>query len=145
MIKKLPLATIAGAVAQFLLGWLVYGIILAKFMETNTNHFEGLMKDMNSGSFMVLIFCSGLVMSFMIAAIFQRWAKIKTFFNGFIGGLWLGFLLSLSYDLYFLAAMNLMSVGGTIVDIITSSITTGIVGGIIGWILGMGKKQVVVA
>jgi hypothetical protein len=141
MMKKLPLATVVGAVVQFLLGWLVYGVILAGFMESHTHHFEGLMKDMNTASFMILIFCSGLVMSFLIASIFQRWAKIKTFVDGFVGGLWFGFLFALSMDLYYLAAMNLMSKKGLLVDIICSTIITGIVGGIIGWILGMGKKQ----
>ncbi len=82
MTKKLILATIAGSVVQFLLGWLIYGLLLANFMNSQTTHYEGLMKDMNTGSFIILIFISGLVMSFLIAFIFQRWAKSEKFLNG---------------------------------------------------------------
>jgi len=60
MIKKLILAALAGSVIQFLLGWLIYGILLANFMNCNTSHYEGLMKDMETGSFIILIFLSGL-------------------------------------------------------------------------------------
>jgi hypothetical protein len=140
MTKKLILAALAGAVAQFLLGWLIYGIVLANFMSSQTTHFEGLMKDMNTGSFMILIFLSGLVMSCLIAFIFQRWAKFDKFQSGLTGGIVLGFFFALSYDLNFLASMNLMTFRGMIVDVIAMSIMLGIIGGIIAWILGMKPK-----
>jgi len=142
MTKKLIIATIAGSILQFLLGWLIYGLLLANFMSCNTNHFDGLMKDMNTGSFMILIFISGLVMSFLIAYIFQRWAKFETFNKGIIGGMVLGFFLALSYDLYFFASMNLMSFQAMVVDIITNTVVMGIIGGVIGWILGFKSKPV---
>jgi hypothetical protein len=140
MIKKLILAALAGSVIQFLLGWLIYGVLLANFMSCNTNHYDGLMKDMNTGSFMILIFISGLVMSFLIAFIFQRWAKFETLTKGLTGGMILGFLLALSYDLYFFASMNLMSFSAMIVDIIVNTIIIGIIGAVIAWILGFKSK-----
>jgi hypothetical protein len=140
MTKKLILAALVGAVAQFLLGWLIYGIVLAKFMSSQTTHYEGLMKDMSSGSFLILIFLSGFVMACLIAFIFQRWAKFEKFQSGLSGGMVLGFMIALSYDLNFLASMNLMTVPGVIVDVIGTSIMFGIVGGIIAWILGMKPK-----
>ena len=129
----------AGSVVQFVLGWLIYGILLAGFMNSQTTHYEGLMKDMNSGSFIILIFLSGFVMSFFIAFIFQRWAKFETFFMGLTAGMFLGFFMSLSYDLASYSMMNLMSAGSLVVDVITATIVTGIVGAVIGWILGKGK------
>ena len=93
MTKKLILAALAGSVAQFLLGWLVYGLLLANFISTQTVHYEGLMKDMNTGSFMILVFIAGLVMSFLISYIFQRWGKLDTFLKGLNGGLFFGFFM----------------------------------------------------
>jgi hypothetical protein len=142
MMKKLCLAALAGSVVQFLLGFLVYGLLLASFMDANTIHYEGLMKDMNSASFIILIFLAGLVMSTLIAFIFQRWAKFDKFSAGFTGGMVLGFFISLSYDLSSYSMMNLVSVGGFVVDVIVATILTGIVGGTIAWVLGMkGKEQ----
>jgi uncharacterized membrane protein len=136
MNKKLIFAALAGAILQFFLGWLVYGILLVNFMESNTTHYEGLMKDMKGPGFMIGIFLSGLVMSFLVAYIFQRWGKFVTFMKGLSAGAFLGFFLALSYDLYFYSSMNLMTLTGTIVDIITSTIMSAILGGVIAWILG---------
>jgi hypothetical protein len=140
MTKKLILAALAGTIVQFLLGWLIYGLLLADFMNSHTTHYDGLMKDMNSGSFMILILLSGLVMSLLIAFIFQRWAKFEKFFMGLGGGMVLGFCIALSFDLYFLASMNLFSAGGAIVDIIANTVVTGIVGAVIAWVLGFKSK-----
>jgi hypothetical protein len=142
MTKKLILATIAGSVVQFLLGWLIYGLLLANFMNSQTTHYEGLMKDMSTGSFIVLIFISGLVMSFLIAFIFQRWAKFEKFLMGLTGGMLLGFFMALSYNLSSLAMENLLSISAMIVDVIVSSVVMGIVGAVIAWILGFKSKTV---
>jgi len=139
MIKKLLLATVAGSVVQFILGWLIYGLLLAGFMSSQSIHYDGLMKDMNSGSFIIVIFLSGFVMSLFIAFVFQRWAKFEKFFMGLTGGMVMGFFMSLSYDLASYSMMNLMSAGALVVDVITATIVTGIVGGVISWILGAGK------
>ena len=140
MTKKLILATIAGSVVQFLLGWLVYGLILADFMNSHTIHYEGMAKDMESGSFIILIFISGLFMSFMISYIFQRWAKFSHFMQGLNGGMFLGFFMSGTYDLATYAMMNVITVNSMIVDVIAATIVAGIVGGVIAWVLGMGSK-----
>ena len=142
MIKKLILATLAGSVVQFLLGWLIYGLLLANFMNSHTTHYEGLMKDMNTGSFIILIFISGLVMSFLIAFIFQRWGKIEKFFMGLTSGMILGFFIALSYDLSTLAMENLFSKRAMIVDVIANTIVVGIVGAVIAWVLGFKSKDV---
>jgi len=136
MTKRLILAALSGSIVQFLLGWLIYGLLLANFMSTQMTHFEGLMKDMNTWTFMLLTFFSGLAMSFLIAFIFQRWAKFDRFVKGMTAGMIFGGLVTLSFDLYSLGAMNMMTVAAAVVDVITSIITTGIVGGVIACVLG---------
>lgn len=142
MTKKLILATLAGSVVQFLLGWLIYGLLLANFMNSHMTHkYEGLMKDMNSGSFIILIFISGLLMSFLIAFIFQRWAKFDKFFMGLTAGMLIGLFFALTYDVSGYAMMNMFSVTVIIVDVIVATIITGIVGGVIAWVLGFKSKM----
>jgi hypothetical protein len=145
MVKRIILAALAGSVVQFLLGFLIYGLLLAKFMESCSVHYEGLMKDMSGPSFMILMFLSGLVMDLLFAIIFQRWAKFDTFAKGMGGGMIIGFFFALSFDLGTYAMMNLMSATGLVVDVICATILNGIVGGVIGWVLGMGKKAEVQA
>lgn len=140
--KKLIFAAIAGSVLQFLLGWLIYGILLANFMDSQTTHYDGLVKDMNTGSFMILVYLAGLSMSFLLAFIFQRWAKFESILKGLTGGMILGFFIALSYDLNSFSMMNLISVNAMIVDVIAYTVIIGIVGAIIAWILGYKSKDV---
>ena len=41
MNTKVLLAAIVGGVVAFLLGWLLFGILLADFMDKNMIHYEG--------------------------------------------------------------------------------------------------------
>ncbi len=138
MNSKIIVATIAGGVAYFLLGWLIYGILLMDFYTANTIQYAGLWKEMPN---LLLMFLSNLLGAFLLAFIFHRWAGISTFSGGLTGGLILGLILALMWDLYFLSSMNLYSVTLVVVDVIVSTIFTGIIGGLIGWILGFGKKE----
>jgi len=142
MNPKVTIATIAGGVAYFLLGWLIYGILLMDFYTANTIQYPGLWKEMPN---LLLMFISNLLGAFLLAFIFHRWAGIKTFLGGLTGGLILGLILSLMWDLYFLSSMNLYSLTLVLVDVIVGTIFTGIIGGLIGWILGFGKKDKVIA
>ena len=138
MNAKLIIASLAGGVLMFFLGWLVYGVLLMSFYEANTTHYEGLMKEMPNMYLMVL---SNLLMGFLLAFMFQRWAGFKTLSAGLTGGLIFGFLIALIYDLYFLACMNLFPLKLMIVDVIVSTVITCITGALIGWILGFEKKK----
>jgi hypothetical protein len=139
MNTKLILSTLAGTVVAYLLGWLIYGVLLASFMTNNTVHYDGLMKAMD-GSFMFLILLSNLVMVFLVAFIFQRWAKFEKLLQGLTAGMLLGFLFALSYDLYFIASMNLINVSSMIVDIIANTVVVGITGAVVAWVLGYKSK-----
>ncbi len=138
MNMKLTLATIAGAIVSFFLGWIVYGLLLMGFFTANSIHYEGLMLEMPNIWIMII---ADLSMGFLLAFIFQRWAKFDTFMKGLYGGLIFGFFLALAMDLFSLSMMNLYTPVYVIVDIIVGTIMNGIVGGVIGWILGMGKKE----
>ncbi len=138
MNAKFFLSAIAGAITNFLLGWLVYGILLKGFAEANMTQYPGLMPEMPN---IFLILLSTLFMAFLIAFIFQRWAGYSTFMNGLYGGMIIGFFIGASMDLSMFAMMNLFTPLYMIVDILVATVLTGIMGGVIAAILGIRKKE----
>lgn len=45
MNSKFIIASVAGGIASFLLGWLIYGILLMDFMKANSMYYANLMKE----------------------------------------------------------------------------------------------------
>jgi len=139
MNTKIIIAALITAIVNFLLGWLVFGVILMDFYKSNTVQYDGLMKEMPN---LLFIFLSGLLYGFLFAFIFEKWARIRTFGRGFTAGLLLGFLIMTGFDLYFLAGMNLFNWKLVITDILVNTIFSGILGGVTGFILGFNKKSI---
>jgi hypothetical protein len=137
MSSRSLLAIALGAIYLFLTGWLVFGILLMDYYAANTTHYEGLMNEMPN-LFMILI--SNFAWAFVVVYIFDRWAKIKSFGKGFVAGLIIGFPIILSFDLWFLAGMNLFTVSSIVVDILVNTIIFALLGGISGFILGYKKS-----
>ena len=74
MNTKLILATLAGGILYFLLGWLIYGVLLMDFSMANTTQYAGLMKDMPD---LLVLFLGNLSFALLMAWIFQKWANIS--------------------------------------------------------------------
>ncbi len=131
------LTVLVGAIFLFLVGWLVYGFLLMDYYAANVIHYDGLMKEMPN---LLLIFISNLSWAFLFTIIYERWAGIKNFKDGFVAGLIIGLPLFITFDLWFLAGMNLYSTASIIVDIIVNTVISGLLGGLIGWMLGFRKE-----
>ncbi len=127
----------AGGVAGFLLGWLVWGTLLMNTLREVNPQIEGLEKMPPN---LVLIFIGNLVWSLLYALIYSRWAQISTFKAGLIAGAWITGLMALSLDLMFLATTNMISVNGAVIDVIANIAVGALTGGIIGWVLGYGNR-----
>ncbi|HTX89247.1 MAG TPA: hypothetical protein VMC08_09685 [Bacteroidales bacterium] len=137
MNAKFWIASVAGGIFSFLLGWLIYGILLMHFMESQVVHYEGLMNPMPN---LYLIFLANLLTGFFYTIVLSRWAEIRTFVKGLTGGLFLGFSMSLIYDLFMMSQMNLYTYTAMFVDIVATTVIGALTGGLIGWILGYEKK-----
>jgi hypothetical protein len=128
-------ATVAGGVTLFLLGWLVYGVLLESFMREHMNQFPGLMKEPMPE--MVPLILANMVAAGLMAYVFEYWATIRTFMGGLIGGAIIMFLVVLYIDLSFWAFMNLMKdLTGLVVDVVASTVLGAITGGVVGFVLG---------
>ena len=136
MNTKVLLAALAGGVAAFLLGWLVYGILLADTMKSLSVLVEGAEKNPPE---LWAIAVSNILWALFYAMVFTRWAGISTLKAGAMAGLWMSALIALSFDLGLFAMYNMWTMGGVVLDVVVSSVMGAVVGGVVGWVLGTGK------
>ena len=126
-------ATLAGGVASYLLGWLIYGILL-RDMTSMYGSATGVQKtDMRD---MWALILGNFSIAYLLVHIFTRWANISTLQAGATTGALLGFLIWLSVDLIMFGTTNVYSLTGVVVDVIVSTVMGAVSGGVIGWVLG---------
>ena len=136
--KKFVLGTLAGGVAYFFLGFLIYAILMEDFFTAHT--VTGIMKSETEMKYYPMV-AGNLAHAALLAYVFLNWANIKSFSSGLIGGAIIGFFMSAGFDLISYDTAKIMSITGTLVDIVVYTIITSLVGGIVGAVLGMGNKD----
>jgi len=132
MNKKRLLATLAGGVFAFLLGWLIFGILLMDFYTENTTSYPGLFKEPMS---MWTISTGCFLWTFLIAWVYSRSSGEKSILGGTVTGAMLGLLVAAFFDLNFLGNWNLYSPTLLIVDVFVNTFYSACIGAVAGWIL----------
>jgi hypothetical protein len=135
--RKVITGGIIGGIVYFLLGWLIYGIILSKYMAANGN--PCIMRPMEQMIWWALIistFCSG----FLLAVIFN-WANVAGWMEGAKKAALFGLIFSLAIDLgqYSMSTMFLTT-AVLLVDVIAGTVMTAVVGAVIAWVMGKTGK-----
>ena len=140
MLIRVLAATVAGGITIFVLGFLIYGLVLDPYMKANMVQYSGLMKDPPGWAALV---CANLANALLLAFIFDYWAGIKTFVGGLKGGAIVMFLIAITLDLQFLAFMNLWKGDPLpiVADIAGATVLGALAGGVIGQVLGMMSKE----
>ena len=136
---KTILAAVLGAVTHFLLGWIIYGMILMDFMESNMTQYEGLVKEESEA--MVGYILSSVLFAILITYILVK-SNSRTASSGLITAGIVTFLMGLGIDVMFYFGWNLYTSTGIIVDVIAFTIMGGLVGLVIGLVLGWGRENV---
>jgi hypothetical protein len=135
MLSRVLAATVAGGIAFFILGFLIYGLVLDPLViRPNTS--PEVLKLMKDPPVWVLLILGNFVAAFLLAYIFEKWATIRTFVGGLTGGATIFFLYALHTQLMFAAFMNMTSYVPMIADIIGSTILGSLAGGVVGLVLG---------
>ena len=134
---KLIVGTFVGSIANFLGGWVIFGMLLMKTMESNM--VAGVSKTEPN---LLGIFVSGIVYSFLLTFIFERWASIRTLQSGAVAGAIITGLAALSFDIGLFSMANwFTSFSGVVVDVIANTVLGAITGATIGWFLGYNRKD----
>jgi hypothetical protein len=135
--NKILIAGIAGGVIFFLLGWLVYGVLLMDFMSANSGMAASMQK--KTPDMLPLVF-SNLAWGFLFALILGKWSTGVSIAQGASRGAVTGLLVALFVDLSWYATTTMFTVRCLAVDIVAMTVIAAIGGAGIAWILGMGKK-----
>ncbi len=138
MQTKVIIAGIIAGVVSFLLGWVLWGMLLMDYYEANMIVYEGMEKDpMNMLGMVVSQLSGGLLIAYIIgnAAGAMNWKRGATI------GLYVGFFMTLMMTMYFFAFFNWYA-NNTIlvVDLLLNTAFTALLGAIVGWYLGRGTS-----
>jgi len=130
--KKFLAGGLVGGIAFFLLGWLVFGMLLMDFMKSHSDSSSGAFRaegDMVWWSMAVGNLAYGFLLSYVICkavahsvgGVFKTWAITPM-------------LVSISFNCIMYAQVTLWDTTGMVVDIAAMTILGGIGGAIIGWV-----------
>ncbi|KIA86437.1 hypothetical protein [Flavobacterium sp. AED] len=87
-VKNFLVSGIVGGIINFLLGWMLYGIIFKDAFPSNGNEN------------MLFIFLGCLTFGLLTAYIFTKWAGISNWITGFGAGAIIGLFMALYMDLF---------------------------------------------
>lgn len=139
--NKILLAGVVGGVVAFVMGFLVYGLLLANFFEANAGTATNVMRGSDEMLWIPMV-VGHLAWGLLFALIFGRWAGISTFTTGAQAGAVLGLLVSITYDMINLGSTNVMALDAALVDILVTTILSAVVGGTVGWFLGRNVRAI---
>ena len=137
--NKFLIGGIIGGIANFLLGWLVWGMLLKNFMNDHTTEgAKAIMRGDDNMIWWAMIagsLCWGLVLSFVLVK-----SGISNASSGATTGAVLSLLIAAATNFF---QYGMQDVGDTtmmVVGIAANVVVGAIIGAVIGWYLGTGKK-----
>ncbi len=140
--NKILFGALAGGIVYFLLGWLIYGTLLADFANAYPELKPESVTDITRSPMVYwAMFVGCLVYGLLLAVIFGRWASISTFITGAKAGAVITLLMALAFDLMMYSMLKTMTLNGALIDPLISGVMGAITGGVVGWVLGYGNKK----
>ena len=137
--KQNLLATVAGTVTMFVLGYLIWGMATASFFEAHS--IINVMKpdeEMNMG----FIFLGNLFAAFGMSSLYGKWARgYHGFGEGFGFGAWIGFIIGVGMGLLWLGTSNFMDATGHLAEAALDIVFYGVVGAVISLVYKATAKK----
>jgi len=133
--KNRIMATLAGFVTFFLLGWLLYGMLLMDFFIANAGSATGVQRTDTEMVWWALAL-GNVFQSYLLVYIFGKWANITSFAGGLKAGGTIGLILGFAFDLTMYGTSNIMNLTAALVDPLVGTVMMALTGGVIGMVLG---------
>ncbi|MCY4647003.1 MAG: hypothetical protein OXE73_09020 [Gammaproteobacteria bacterium] len=132
MNKNFLMATIAGGVTLFVLGYLIYAVLLADFFANDAINPEPIMWAVTLGQFLSAAFL----------AIILAWKGVANAKEGFQAGAIIGAVMGLAYGLMMYGTMVGMHTIATLLgDTVVSLVVYGVGGAVIAMVLNRGAAE----
>ena len=132
MNSKTFLIGIAGGIVVFLVGFLIYGILMMDYFSANMGSYPGLIKEpMDIWAIGLGNIIWGILLAYLL-----KTSKIESGIQGAIQGALLFFLFSLGSNFVFFGQYNLMPLSLSFVDALCMALMGALSGAVIGWLLG---------
>ena len=128
-ITNFLIAGIVGGIVDFLLGWLLYGMLFR-------DQFPGEMPNM------AFIFLGCMTFGFFVSYIFTRWAAITKFTEGMKAGAIIGLFTALMSNFFMRSNSMEVDYKNMLLDIVISLVMGTIVGASVGYINGKLTKRI---
>lgn len=135
MEKKIIWGGLAGGVTYFLLGFLLYGLLLRSFLESQA--MAGVYKPEPDFLFLII---GNIIMGFLFAIVIGSWAKATSPGDGAKKGFLLSLLFGSGFDLMMYGTSNIMTMQGMLGDIAVIVIMGTIVGAVVTKVMGASKN-----
>lgn len=140
--KKTIIGGIAGGITYFVLGWLVYGMLLMDFMRNNAGSATGVQREQDQIIFWSLAL-GNLCMGFLLSYIIHKANASSPSEAAGIGAV-TGLLMSAGFDFIMYGTSNIANLTATIVDIAVLTVMSGITGMIIA-LVSAPKRRIATA
>ena len=136
--QKILAGTLVAGVALFLLGWLIYGVLLKNLMAENCDNSN--MRPMEEMVWWAMI-ASNLASGLLLAVILN-WLGSYTMGSGIKVGAVLGLLTALSFDLSMYAMTTMFSnLTMVVIDSLCFSVMLALAGLLAAWVMGKMSQQ----
>ena len=136
--KRFVIGTLAGGIVMYLVGYLIWGLLLADFFAANAGSATGVARETN-------LIWAVVLGTFSLAALVTlavgSQAGPSTILGGFKIGAIVGFLVWFGVDFIRYGLMNVSNLTATMVDPLLEIVRTGIGGAIIAAVLGRFAKR----
>jgi uncharacterized membrane protein len=130
--KKFWISGLVGGVVSFFVGFAIYGIALAKVMDSSTGTATNVMRGPTEMVYWSIMLGS-LFMGLTLAYIFAK-ANINTVGSGMVVGAIAGFLIIAGHDFTSFGTSNLFNMNGLLIDVCASTVMQAITGAAIGFV-----------
>ena len=135
--KRFIVGTATGGVAYFVLGFVLYAILLEDFFQGNMGSATGVQKlEMQYWPLLLGNFSFAALLTYAI----QNWVKVSTFRGGARTGALIGLLVSIGWDMIQYDTTNIMNLTGALADVLVFTLMSSLVGGVIA-LVAAGKSE----
>ena len=135
MNSKLIVRGLVGGLSYFLLGWVVWGMLLMNFMMAHGSSAATAVYRAEADFIWWAMILGNLSFGFLLTYVLDK-SKITDLKESAMTGALVGLLLSSGVDLMMFAQMNLMDLTGVVTDIAAMTFVSGVVGAIISLLKG---------